>query len=390
VHFGIYVHPWDIAEEGADKVVSRLSRVGIESINLAVSYHGGRFFLPHNPKFKVYNAEEGVTYFGSPKECFKNSSLKPVRSSSYRERDLLKETIDAARNIGVTVNAWTVCLHNAVFASARTDLAVENIYGEKDVNFICPVKKDSKNYVTSMIRTLGSQYDLGEIELESAFFPSGFIHGSHHEVFGVRVSPVMSFLLSTCFCADCIANAKERGFDLAFARKRAISFIQDEIMNIKNTNSPDLASSGNILDLLEEAGFGDLVSFKEEIVGNILRDYTEDATDAGTRISIVGTSMGFRANCFRFKNLAGKIKGLDLVAYFQDSKTIKNNIFEIRRELPDSVPLRAGINISYPYAFNASRLKEAVRSAVSAGSDSIIFYNYGWATDGIIDEIGNI
>lgn len=386
----MYLHPWDIFEEGADKVTSRLHRQGIEFINLAVSYHGGRFFLPHNPKFKVYNAEEGVIYFEPSKESFKNSGLKPVRSSSYGKRDILKETVDAARKTGITVNAWTVCLHNSVFASARSDLAIENIYGEKDVNFICPVKNDSRKYVTSMIATLGSQYDLGEIELESAFFPSGFIHGSHHEVFGIRINAVISFLLSTCFCNDCIANASERGFDLADARRRAIVCVQDEIVKMKYTEIQDVTSFGNIEDMLRDAGFNDIVSFKKEITGEIVQEYAEAAADSGTRISTVGTSEGYRVNCFNFSSLSGKIEDLDLIAYLQDPKAIQKYVSDIRVELPEKLPLRTGISINYPYAYNAYRLRESVNSAASAGSDSIIFYNYGWATEGIIDEIGNI
>src|ERR1022692_2646251 len=56
----MYVHPWDVADEGADSVLERITSTGITTVNLATSYHSGRYLLQHNPKKKVYFAEEGV------------------------------------------------------------------------------------------------------------------------------------------------------------------------------------------------------------------------------------------------------------------------------------------------------------------------------------------
>ena len=60
----MYVHPWDVADEGPDSVLERITSTGIRVVNLATSYHSGRYLLQHNPKRrKVYFAEEGVVYF---------------------------------------------------------------------------------------------------------------------------------------------------------------------------------------------------------------------------------------------------------------------------------------------------------------------------------------
>ncbi len=387
---GMYVHPWDVVDEGARNVFSSISKTRMEFINLAVSYHSGRFFLPHNPTKKVYYADEGVIYFDPAKDDFRSSKLKPVKSSSYADRDILKESVDIAHDYGITVNAWTVCLHNGRFAVEYPELAVENMYGEKDMNFLCPVKSDSSRYVKSLIMSLATGYDVGEIELESAFFPSAFIHGVHHEVMGIRITPVMSYLLSTCFCTDCVALARSKGINLKESRKHAISYIHDQVLHMRDISNPEEAVDPGLDQALMQSGFEEIISFKNEVSRDLLTEYSEAAHEAGTEISIVSTGRGLAGSGIGLEFPSRTIKALDLIAYYQNISEIKRDVSLIRMKVPRNVSVRTGINMTYPYAYNTSRLHKSVDAALSAGSDSIIFYNYGWATENIIEELQNL
>ncbi|MCL4451912.1 MAG: hypothetical protein M1327_04740 [Candidatus Thermoplasmatota archaeon] len=390
MRLGIYVHPWDLADEGAKTVLHKLASNGIEFINLAVSYHSGRFFLPHNPRRKIYNAEEGVVYFDPARMNSMNSRIHPIKSKCYPSKDILKEAVDTAKEYSITVNAWTVCLHNAVFARDHSELAVENMYGEADPNLLCPVKSDSRKYVASLISSLGADYEVGEIELESAFFPSSFLHGAHHEVMGIRITPVMSYLLSTCFCQDCITNAKGKGIDLKDARDRAIKLIHDEIMNQAKIINPEAVNDSDLTKNLKQSGFEDIMSYKKAVSRDLLSEYSEAANQSGTGISIVSTSKGLTGSGIDLDFPSGRINGLDLIAYFQNISDIRRDVAAIRKNVPDHTPIRAGININYPYAYNPSRLNQSVEAALSGRADSIIFYNYGWATENIIEELNNL
>lgn len=390
MRLGIYVHPWDLSDEGAQNVLPKLASNGIEFINLAVSYHSGRFFLPHNPRRKIYNAEEGVVYFDPSNMHFSNSRLQPMKSKYYSNMDILKEAVDTARDYSITVNAWTVCLHNAVFARDHRDLAVENMYGEADANFLCPVKSDTRKYVTSLISSLGTAYDIGEIELESAFFPSSFLHGSHHEVMGIRITSLMSYLLSTCFCQDCIANARGKGIDLKDARERAIKHVHDAIMSQAGITNPDAVNDSDLTTHLTESGFEDIISYKKSISRDLLLEYSDAANQSGTGISIVSTSKGLLGSGVDLDFPSGTINGLDLIAYFQNIPDITYDVATIRKKVPDHTSIRAGINLTYPYAYNPTRLQQSVNAALSEHADSIIFYNYGWATENIINELKNL
>ncbi|MEM2294309.1 MAG: hypothetical protein QXX41_13640, partial [Nitrososphaerota archaeon] len=58
-YLAMYLHPWDLIDEGPEAVLSTMHEMGLTHINLATSYHCGRYILPHNPNKLIYFAEEG-------------------------------------------------------------------------------------------------------------------------------------------------------------------------------------------------------------------------------------------------------------------------------------------------------------------------------------------
>ena len=73
---GMYFHPWDVVDEGARNVFSFISRTRMEFINLAVSYHSGRFFLPHNPTKKC--VECGAVIADSDTVCPYSAAIQAI------------------------------------------------------------------------------------------------------------------------------------------------------------------------------------------------------------------------------------------------------------------------------------------------------------------------
>ncbi|HYB04321.1 MAG TPA: hypothetical protein VED17_07660 [Nitrososphaerales archaeon] len=59
---GTFVHPWDVVHEGADNLLETVSGLEVNRINLATSYHAGRYILPRNPKKRIFQAGEEVVY----------------------------------------------------------------------------------------------------------------------------------------------------------------------------------------------------------------------------------------------------------------------------------------------------------------------------------------
>ena len=54
--FAIWTYPWDIRDEGPDRVAERLRGIGIDEVNLATNYHAVQAFAPHNPERRTHFA----------------------------------------------------------------------------------------------------------------------------------------------------------------------------------------------------------------------------------------------------------------------------------------------------------------------------------------------
>ena len=142
-------------------------------MNLATSYHCGRYILTHNPKRRIYFAEEGVVYFRPDPKFFASTPIKPRVSTQFPDVDIVELATREAEKHGIGVNSWTVTLHNSQLARAHPEAAVINPFGDTDYNFLCPNNPHSRNFVTGLVRNLAERYSLEAIQLESA----GYIWG---------------------------------------------------------------------------------------------------------------------------------------------------------------------------------------------------------------------
>ena len=78
----IFVYPWDLIDAGVHVTLERIRGMAFNHISLAVSYHGGKFLLPHNPKKTVYYHPSGRVYFTPRLERYK--TLRPVPGETSR------------------------------------------------------------------------------------------------------------------------------------------------------------------------------------------------------------------------------------------------------------------------------------------------------------------
>src|SRR5581483_2784416 len=86
---GLFVFPWDLADEGIDRVMSFAAESGITTLYMASVYHAGLFLHPHNPIRKVYLLEDGVAYFHPRFQEY--GKMRPAVAQVSRERDWFAE-----------------------------------------------------------------------------------------------------------------------------------------------------------------------------------------------------------------------------------------------------------------------------------------------------------
>ena len=382
IYASIYLHGWDVVDEGAEAVLSRLKDFGFDAVNLAVSYHSGRYILPHNPKRRVYFAEEGVVYFDPHPENYLNTILRPRKSSQYRDVDILDVVVKQAQSHGMKVNAWTVCLHNSFFVYQHPELGVRDPYGSVDYNWMCPNNPDVRNYVMGLIRDLASNYDLDFIQLESAVFPWGIVHMDHHETFEVCVEPLISYLYSTCFCKHCEDKAREQGLNLSEIREKVKNIIETSIHTPSHILSmiPSEDSFRNFYNLTSEnPEIQDLMTYKFRVAEEMFEGAKDilSETNPRVRLSVITGAESQGHEGISYRSISKIVDAIDLMVYFDNPQRVYYHVKWAKRGVSDRCKLYAALRVNYPIAFSQSIIREEMAAARDGGADGLNIYNYG-------------
>ena len=111
---GIFVHAWDLRDEGADDVMGWMRDSGLNVMCLAGSYHSGWFLHSHNPKHKLYMTEGRRCYFRPDDKLYANTPLRPRIASFAEETNWLSVAGDRLDRYGLAMVAWTIGVHNTV------------------------------------------------------------------------------------------------------------------------------------------------------------------------------------------------------------------------------------------------------------------------------------
>lgn len=386
----MYVHPWDLFDEGPGSVLENLREIGVSTISVATSYHAGRYILPHNPVRKVFVAEEGVVYFDFKHEYFVGSVIKPCKTRKFGDRDVLKEVCEYSKSYGVDVSSWTVLLHNRRFALKYPELALVDPFGCRDENFLCPNRPESRAYVLALSENIVGSYDVGSIQLESAAYPAGIAHGNHHENFGVRIDPTVSYLFSMCYCDHCRRKALEHNLDLD-EKLPAIRKILAEKINEDSDRPADLAEEGVLLDL-QRYGLEKIHDFKAactEEVYSLVSDGVKEVDPNVSVEAIVDSATHFNQG-FSFEHVPPGLDGVDLVAYYPETSEVVRRVVGALSKVKGETRIYPCIRITYPVVRDNAQLAEVVGALSRLDISGINFYNYGWATTSRLKALGDM
>lgn len=373
----IWTYPWDLADEGITEVLSRITDDGgLNSISLAVSYHAGRFLLPHNPKRKVYFTEDGTIYFRPTWDRYKK--IKPVVNSLIKEVDILKKLEGEAAIRGIKVVAWAVCLHNTLLGSQYPECTIVNAFGDHYFTSLCPTNPDVRFYLKTLIEDLTTNYTIDIVELESYDFMP-FEHGFHHERAGIDLSSYAGFLLALCFCDSCINEAKAN--DLAIAEIRA--FVAENLLGyFESADRISEQNSAKLLDLENAIGgeFGRLLRMRERIIASLIREIKEaSCTSSETRIrpmlyADAEKNWAYGIDLAEITLISKEVMAL---AYLQSPAQVRSAVKKYLDMLSENVNLVVGLQAIAPDVSSEEDLIEKVRSCRALGIDSFSFYNYG-------------
>jgi len=385
---GIFVHPWDVIHEGAGKLLKTISDLGVNRINLATSYHAGRYILPRDPVQRIFSAEEGVVYFKPDPTYYEKTPLKPIRSSKFGDVDVVDLVTRESKNYGLSVNSWTVTLHNSNFARSHPELAVVDAFGVVDQNFICPSHEGTIEYVKGLVRNLADRYDLHAIQLESIGYPWSLKHNDQHEIFGSRLEPLVSELLTTCFCKKCTDKMTGVGMDPQ-EMKRLVSRIVDTSFslpaNVMQSIPPEEIMRNAYVLSSEVDSLHNLIRFKHRCTTETLQTLRDALKDSGVYLRLLaqgGSSLEFSVGrgCegFNIQEASKILDGIDLVTYVREPENVYYQVLWTKFEVHDNCSLHASLRTNFPISTSRTALEAQMRAALEAGATGLEFYNYGW------------
>lgn len=208
----IFLHAWDLADEGVEFFADSMRKTGLNTLCLASTYHHGWFIHPHSSSHRAFFAEGDVCFFHPQNHLYANTRLKPQLSRMAADTDWFAALAKHADS-DMQVVAWTVGAHNTRLGLAFPELTVANVYGDRLPHALCPANNEVREYLKALVRDLATSYRLWGVQLE-AFEWLGFAHGHHHERDLVGITPFEQELMGLCVCPACTTQATQAGVDM--------------------------------------------------------------------------------------------------------------------------------------------------------------------------------
>jgi hypothetical protein len=376
----MWIYPWDIIDMGAETVLRELiddSHVG--GLSIATSYHAGRFLQPRSPRRKVYFPEDGTIYFEPDMSLYRDSTMKPQVSSTVSRasggRDVLRELSALRAKRGFTLNGWTVCLHNTRLGMLHPDACTQNAFGDRNFYNLCPSSPLSISYLSALVKDLTEHYILDSLELESPNF-MGFAHEFHHEKDGVGLTTYGDFLLSLCFCPECMKKAAAAGADPVRARdsvRRRLDAVFERDVPAQELGFVEKGVDG----FADDPELRRYLAWRFAPVTELCRLLRASAAPR-TRIYFLSLVTG-RAwlQGIDVQSVSRECDGMVVCAYDSGPDQVYRDIREAASRAAPGTYLAAGFRVFHPETQGAGELKQKVRQAVAAGAQGLNFYNYG-------------
>jgi len=387
--FGMFAYPWDIEVAGAESFVGRLRELGVDRLYVATCYHSAEVIVPMRRRNVVINAEPNVAHLPLPVGSFRDLAV-PSGSLATTAPLLFPTLAAAARSEGLQLSAWTIAFHNSDLARSAPDAAIENCFGDRFAHGLCPVNPRSSMLAIDMVSALVKTGWFDSVMVESLSFLL-FGHGHPHELWGVRLDPLTRYLLSICFCRDCLELGARHSTDGAALR----TAVADELHRTWNHplsihRNPDDGTELAARLVLDE----DLAAWT--------RMRCDAVTDLASKIAAVTTARGVELELS--SAIWGRpaslnwTEGIDIRAsartadrfvlgsYYPDAGDVARELDHVLAfTSPDRVAM---VQTLWPeHHGSLAGLLEKIDLALTAGVGSVSLYNFAMASEPLIEWI---
>jgi hypothetical protein len=380
VYKGMFLYPWDLAEEGVDTVLARLRDTGINTVALTASYHAGKFLRPHAPRSRVFFPADGTIYFRPSLDRYRTTPLRPSMNRLVEEHDGFALLSERRRATGLDLAAWIVCLHNTRLGTEHPAYVAHNAYGDPYYYSLCPSHPEVRAYLLALLDDFASHYDAQYVVLETpGFLP--YEHGFHHEFSLVPPDPWSSVLLGLCFCPGCARRAQAKGLDadrIAAAVRGALDAYYEH--PALPHPADEQATQWFVADLLSDPELAEYLRMRIELVTSLVQE-VRSGLPSRMRLSVIpsvnqplGLSWLEGADLSRLSEHADII---EVLGYRMSPGEVGADVWWARRRIGSRARLHVAVRPAYPDAPDEANLLAKVEAIRQCGVDGISFYNYG-------------
>lgn len=375
----LWTYPWTMKAEGLEKACEVLSDLGIDEITVSSHYHSVRSLQPRFPD-TLFQQFHGGCHFSPDPARFDGCPIDPQTVIMEGFDDPLAEVTEVAHDYGLSVNAWTVCLHNSRLGAANPDYRIESAFGDSHDHSLCPSHPAVRDYFARVVEAAVAR-SVDEIHLESIGTPSAF-HG-HGLTFGhdkrqALTEPAETVLLSQCFCDGCRRAAESHPLEFDRAKERVQSLLEAALAD-PTTKTPSLgALVGEYPEL--RALFG----FRASVVGSLVEEIAGAAGTTPLNHYVAESPGGADPNGVwpagvRPARLDAFLDRATAMCYVSDPAVARDRV----RALQDMVdcPVDAGLSLDPSRVETATELSALVDTLADTVDGRLSFYHHGLLTD---------
>jgi len=370
----VWMHPWDLAGWTPDEFLARLRGLGLDSCSLALQYHATRLLLPANRRYGVYEDSRGGAHYTPDPARWRGVRLQPSPTAHAAEAEAFLRACDRA---GFPVSAWTVLCHNDRLGAGAPDCTVENALGDRYPYALCPANPDVAAYCGALCAELSALPAISALDLEAASF-MGYDHGSTHERSGVPLSAALRWLLSICFCPDCLASLGASGPAL---RDRVAGAIRDYLARPR--------PEATVEEWIGVDAAGELLRVRRRSVVGLVRRIREAAPDAVLNLRFTPDPWfcGGKA-ALDWTDFAGLVDAATLTFFGAPLEAMRRTLSETPRPAP--TPLTVGFVYCHPDVAGEDDLRARYQAAAQSGAERIHFYAWGLGRSEDLERLGRL
>ena len=374
---GLYVHAWDLRDQGADRLMAWMADVGLNRMYLASCYHSGWFVHPHSPT-RAFMTEGSVAYFRPDEKLYLRTSLRPRVASFARQTNWLKVAGERLDKYRLRMVSWTIGAHNTALGLMHPECAQVNVYGDSIPHALSIGHDATREYLKALCRDLAVNYPMYGIQLE-AFGWMQLRHGHHHERDFTGLTPLEQDLLSMCFNPETVKKALAAGIDAKKARG-----VVKSTLDAAFREAPVRPKGHPIVMAELEDRSPDLKAY------NLFRQSLEDSLIAEIKQqALKGTSCKLLLLTGYEKKFASVADGFSVGAYGHPPEKVLEIVSKAMAPVPSSwrgeFPCVIRLGMGVPAT--KQQLREIVLAIKRGGSTGPGFYNYSEAPEKMLSWI---